>query len=213
MTKWSEPSVDFRKILGSWRRVGVFELTAFESGEWDVSCDGPILSKGTATDLASAQAAADAAVEELLAEADADFGLRFGPSGAQWERAMPEDRAGIYTIGRSAHNDGRWVWAYDPLNGVHADEVDAAYCEGRAAAIQAAREHDAVRSQDRESRAAISNHQPNRSVSVAWCECGEDLYLTEKDGVLASAGGVVHVGGGFHHSVKRAHDAARRGGK
>jgi hypothetical protein len=78
MTTWSEP--DARGCTE--RTVGPFRLEADGQGRWYVyDSDGSIdgghyLAK---PDLASAQAAADAAVEAIHAAMGADLGLVFGP--------------------------------------------------------------------------------------------------------------------------------------
>lgn len=70
MTKWTK-----RSAASMVRMFGPLEVFAYVNGYWAINGG----THGQATDLASAQAAADAAVEELLSKADADFGLRFGP--------------------------------------------------------------------------------------------------------------------------------------
>lgn len=75
MTKWSEP--DEYNCTG--RNAGDYLLMAAKDGWWSVydAESGKSWLEGEATDLASAQAAADAACATLLREAMADFGLVF----------------------------------------------------------------------------------------------------------------------------------------
>lgn len=142
MTKWSEP--DEYNCTG--RNAGDYLLMAAKDGWWSVydAESGKSWLEGEATDLASAQAAADAACERLLRDAMADFGLAFGPPDARWEHALATDFAGLYTLGASTHGDGRWVWGYESLNGSD-DDVGAVYADDRDKAIAGARAHDEQR--------------------------------------------------------------------
>ena len=133
MTKWSEPD----KYGWTWRSVGDYELVAWTDGRWAV-LDAATRNKGTAPDLASAQAAADAACEVLLREALADFGLVF----VQVMRAnIPLFRAvgfdgTLYEIRQLA--DDEWRWETTVCDGVgHVSSLDLA--------IAAARAHDEQR--------------------------------------------------------------------
>lgn len=132
MTKWSKP--DNEGVTR--RKVGKHRLRADINGWWAVLTEEM---NGAATDLVSAQAAADAAVEKLLRQADADFGLRFGPwnrleSSTPTRHAVAAD-GWPYIVARM--DDGRWF--FGPASG------DTGVRATESAAIAAAREHDAAR--------------------------------------------------------------------
>lgn len=131
-TKWVK-----RSAASTTRDIGPLEVFAYVSGYWAIN-GGP---HGQATDLASAQAAADAAVEELLNRADADFGLRFGPPDASGGRhAVASD--GVHYEVWNVEGSAAWRWGCSSNSGTCATESEA---------IAAARKHDQER---RNARAA-----------------------------------------------------------
>lgn len=131
-TKWVK-----RSAASTTRDIGPLEVFAYVSGYWAIN-GGP---HGQATDLASAQAAADAAVEELLNRADADFGLRFGPPDRLGFRYAVASDGEHYEVWKDDEYDA-WLWC---------GWLDGGRCATEAEAIAAARKHDRER---RNARAA-----------------------------------------------------------
>ena len=143
-TTWTKPDQHGVSI----RHVGGFRLIANISGWWFVE-EGNVWRAGrqNLTDLASAQAAADAACEALLREAMADFGLVFGAArevgfGVVERYAIANDGR-LYTV-RTQRVDGiivkvRWFTQPDTEFGAEGE------CATESDAIAAARAHDEQR--------------------------------------------------------------------
>ena len=143
-TKWVK-----RSAASTTRDIGPLEVFAYVSGYWAIN-GGP---HGQATDLASAQAAADAAVEELLNRADADFGLRFGRQSPDDDRryAVAADGA-LYTL--YSFPDGTAMWRFRSDAPAHGNGLT------EAEAIAAARKHD----QERRSTSAVEQRAETENV-------------------------------------------------
>ena len=95
MTTWSEPN----DYAVSTRKIGrVITACAAATGHWWLNSQaGPVTGFVEDGDLASAQAAADAAVDAILSSMQADLGLVFGPwcDGARHAVAVDGE---MYTV-------------------------------------------------------------------------------------------------------------------